>query len=193
MRFPRRFRSDPVTCGTATARSSTWCSAGGRVLEPPTRRVAVARWLRSSGRDATVQLRGVAAQSEPPQVSGLPVAQIQWHRTASEEFAWGSMVGVPRQRTFLFVIQSSSSAIICHSTFLDSPSAERRVRRDAAWRPNGDAARCFCLGNLHWQKRLPRDGRTGQIGHESRDALPSKIPHRRSQARAEQSGLTRDS
>jgi hypothetical protein len=53
MRFPRRFRSDPVTCGTATARSSTWCSAGGRVLEPPTRRVAVARWLRSSGRDAT--------------------------------------------------------------------------------------------------------------------------------------------
>ena len=49
--FPRRFGSNPVTCRTATARSSTWCSAEGRVLQPPTRRVP-ARWLRSSGRDA---------------------------------------------------------------------------------------------------------------------------------------------
>ncbi len=48
---------------------------------------------------------------------------------------------VPCQQTFLVVIQSSSSAIICHSTFLDSPSAQRRVRRDAACGPNGDVGR----------------------------------------------------
>jgi hypothetical protein len=52
----------------------------GQVLQPPMRRVA-ARWLRSTGRDAAVQLRGIATQSEPPQVNGLPVARIQWHRT----------------------------------------------------------------------------------------------------------------
>ena len=128
------------------------------------------------------------------QLRATPPGRNACHRTSS----WPTNASdpanetVPRQRTFLSVIQSSSSAIICHSTFLDSPSAERRVRRDAACRPNGDAARGFCLSNLHWHKRLPRDGRTGQIGHKSRDALPSKIPHRRSRARVEQSGLTRD-
>ena len=99
---------------------------------------------------------------------------------------------VPCQRTFLFVIQSSSPTMICHSTFLAltvSPTAR-------ALRCSMRAERCcwpgFCLTNLHWHKRLPRGGKTGQVGHHGRDALSSKIPHRRSQARAEQSGLTRD-
>ncbi len=68
-----------------------------------------------------------------------------------------------------------------------------RSRCGAAWGPNDAAGRGFCLSNLHWRRRLPRDGRTRQIGHQSWGTLTSKIPHRRSQARAEQSGLSRDS
>jgi hypothetical protein len=51
----------------------------GRVLQPPARQVA-ASWLRSSGRDPSVQLSGLDTQSEPPQVNSGPLlAQIQWH------------------------------------------------------------------------------------------------------------------
>jgi hypothetical protein len=35
---------------------------------------------------------------------------------------------VPCQRTFLFVNESCSSGILCHSTFPDSPPAQQRVR-----------------------------------------------------------------
>ena len=62
MRFPRRFGSDPVTSGHDAQRDNTveYLVLGwDKVLQPPMRRVA-ARWLRSSGRDATVQLRGLA-------------------------------------------------------------------------------------------------------------------------------------
>jgi hypothetical protein len=40
---------------------------------------------------------------------------------------------VPCQRPFLFVIEAPSSAIFRHSTFLDSPQAQRRVRHDAVF------------------------------------------------------------
>jgi hypothetical protein len=41
----------------------------------------MAKWLRFSGRPALATIQGPATQTEPPQVSGLPVAQIQWQRT----------------------------------------------------------------------------------------------------------------
>ena len=85
---PAQVRIGPCDLGArheGMTRSSTWCPAGDKVLQPPMRRVA-ARWLRSSGTDATVQLRGFAMQSEPPHVSGLPVARIQWHRTVLSGF-----------------------------------------------------------------------------------------------------------
>lgn len=74
------------------------------------------RAARSGGRDATVQLRGLATQSEPPQVSGLPVARIQWHRTSGESFTIRVNLrpSVRSQQTFLSVNESCSTGILCH-------------------------------------------------------------------------------
>jgi hypothetical protein len=49
---------------------------------PPT-----AKWLRSTGKRTPATLKALATETEPPQVSGLPVAQIQWHRTTGNDTA----------------------------------------------------------------------------------------------------------
>lgn len=41
------------------------------------------RWLISAGRGMPLSAGGLATQTEPPHFSGLPVAQIRWHRTIS--------------------------------------------------------------------------------------------------------------
>jgi hypothetical protein len=41
-----------------------------------------ANWLKSTGRRAPGTAQGLATETEPPQVSTLPVAQTRWHRTA---------------------------------------------------------------------------------------------------------------
>jgi hypothetical protein len=42
---------------------------------------AVPKWLRLTGKRAPAMHNALAIETEPPQVSSLPVAQIQWHRT----------------------------------------------------------------------------------------------------------------
>lgn len=42
----------------------------------------MAKRLRSSGKRAPASHKALAIETEPPQVSGLAVAQIQWHRTS---------------------------------------------------------------------------------------------------------------
>ena len=41
----------------------------------------MAKWLRFGGRPAPAALQGPATQTEPPQIRGLPVAQVQRQRT----------------------------------------------------------------------------------------------------------------
>jgi hypothetical protein len=42
---------------------------------------AVPKWPRLTGKRAPATHNALAIETEPPQVSSLPVAQIQWHRT----------------------------------------------------------------------------------------------------------------
>jgi hypothetical protein len=100
---------------------------------------------------------------------------------------------VPCQRTFLFVIESCSSGIFCHSTFLDSPPAQQRMRPDAGWGPTGEAgwasARAIFIGTSNSRPLLE----TGQNGHPGLRGLSMKIPQCRSESWIEQSALSRDS
>jgi hypothetical protein len=41
----------------------------------------MAKWLRFTGRPAPATHKALAIETKPPQVSGLPAAQIQWRRT----------------------------------------------------------------------------------------------------------------
>ena len=44
-------------------------------------RHCVPKWLRFADKQAPATLKALAAETEPPQVSGLVVAQIQWQGT----------------------------------------------------------------------------------------------------------------
>jgi hypothetical protein len=52
------------------------------------------RWLRFSGSPAPATIQDPATQTEPSQVSGLSVAQIQCHRTSETEYATQSAADV---------------------------------------------------------------------------------------------------
>ena len=51
------------------------------VLAADAPRHCVPKWLRFTGKPASATLKALAAETEPPQVSSLVVAQIQWQRT----------------------------------------------------------------------------------------------------------------
>ena len=51
------------------------------VLAADAPRHRVPKWLRFTGKPAPATLKALAPETEPPQVSSLVVAQIQWQRT----------------------------------------------------------------------------------------------------------------
>jgi hypothetical protein len=51
------------------------------VLAADAPRHRVPKWLRFTGKPAPATLKALATETEPPQVSSLVVAQIQWQRT----------------------------------------------------------------------------------------------------------------
>jgi hypothetical protein len=78
---------------------TSWLAAGRRLLAPFGREPAagefvgayadmlatnaVPKWLRLTGKRTPATHNALAIETEPPQVSRRPVAQIQWHRTTS--------------------------------------------------------------------------------------------------------------
>ena len=75
-----RSRYTPTSSGSPHAASGSTAPATAPRPDAPASRPS-AKWLRFSGRPPPATLQGPATQTEPPQISSLPVAQIQWQRT----------------------------------------------------------------------------------------------------------------